>query len=274
MNVFRHSRLDGLLVIVAFSQVALWAYAVSNYSTLSPVALLGCGVAIIFMLCMNYQCVAHNFIHNEFFKSKALNYGFSVVNSIALGMPQSVYKAHHVNHHMYNNDGWRSGRAPGDRSSLFYYGDDGKQESLLSYTFLSYFRLDLKKLLAEAWVRSGYLVVAESLALVVFIGGLFLVDSEGVLLFYLPVHYLGTSFASMENYAEHHGCEPAAENRNSVSCYGFFYNLLWFNNGYHQEHHSEPGVHWTQLPSVTKKLPSKNARRVVNGCHLFGLLRK
>jgi hypothetical protein len=33
-----------------------------------------------------------------------------------------------------------------------------------------------------------------------------------------------------------------------VSHYGWLYNLLFFNDGYHIEHHAHPGMHWRELP--------------------------
>jgi len=38
--------------------------------------------------------------------------------------------------------------------------------------------------------------------------------------------------------------------RGTVSHYGSLYNLAFFNDGYHVEHHARPGVHWTALPRV------------------------
>jgi len=36
--------------------------------------------------------------------------------------------------------------------------------------------------------------------------------------------------------------------RGTVSHYGAPYNLLFFNDGYHVEHHAHPAAHWTTLP--------------------------
>ena len=36
--------------------------------------------------------------------------------------------------------------------------------------------------------------------------------------------------------------------RGAVSHYGALYNLAFFNDGYHVEHHARPGEHWTRLP--------------------------
>ena len=55
----------------------------------------------------------------------------------------------------------------------------------------------------------------------------------------------------------------------SVSGYGRLYNLIWFNNGYHQEHHWRPQVHWTEVPALRAQLPPETSRRVVRAAHWF-----
>jgi len=44
--------------------------------------------------------------------------------------------------------------------------------------------------------------------------------------------------------------------RGTTSHYGRLYNFLFFNDGYHLEHHARPGVHWRQL-SHQKKLDDR-----------------
>jgi hypothetical protein len=55
-----------------------------------------------------------------------------------------------------------------------------------------------------------------------------------------------------------------------VSTYGWLYNKLWFNDGYHAEHHRTPGAHWSTLPSsalptarTTPRPPVLRAARVL-----------
>jgi hypothetical protein len=57
---------------------------------------------------------------------------------------------------------------------------------------------------------------------------------------YLPGYMLGLTLCYLHGYFEH-----AA---GTTSNYGWFYNWLFFNDGYHLEHHANPGTHWTQLP--------------------------
>jgi len=272
--MFKSSKFDGILVCMGLGQAFLWWFSVSNFSILSGIQITACGIAMIVLLCTNYQCISHNFIHNKFFKWQSLNTIFSIVNSMALGMPQSMYEAHHINHHIHSNDRWNGFKKPRDRSSLYYYGENGEQEPLLRYTFMSYFRLNVIKLFGEAYTRNSALAVTELMTLLSFCGWLIWINYLAFFLFCIPIHFLGTSIASMENYAEHDRCDPSDNQRNSVSCYNRLYNFLWFNNGFHQEHHLEPDVHWTKLPKVKEQLLESKDRIVVKGCHLLGLLEK
>ena len=57
---------------------------------------------------------------------------------------------------------------------------------------------------------------------------------------YLPGLGLGLCLCQLQGHYEHV--------RGTVSHYGCLYNLLFFNDGYHVEHHLRPAEHWTQLP--------------------------
>jgi hypothetical protein len=61
------------------------------------------------------------------------------------------------------------------------------------------------------------------------------------LLIYLPGWLVGLCLCWLQGHYEHA--------RGTTSHYGRIYNFLFFNDGYHVEHHRRPGVHWTRLPS-------------------------
>ena len=92
-----------------------------------------------------------------------------------------------------------------------------------------------------------------------------------------PAHQFGAAAPSRgkggehsrEHYLEHYGATPGDRRTDSVSSYGRLYNLIWFNNGYHQEHHFRPQVHWTRVPEVKSLLPPESERRTVRGAHWF-----
>lgn len=57
---------------------------------------------------------------------------------------------------------------------------------------------------------------------------------------YLPGWVLGLFLCFLQGHYEHV--------RGAVSHYGRLYNWLFFNDGYHVEHHARPKEHWTRLP--------------------------
>lgn len=60
---------------------------------------------------------------------------------------------------------------------------------------------------------------------------------------YLPGYVVGLLLCHLHGYYEHV--------RGTTSHYGWSYNWLFFNDGYHVEHHASPGTHWSRLPSRT-----------------------
>ena len=56
---------------------------------------------------------------------------------------------------------------------------------------------------------------------------------------YLPGYIAGLGLCALHGHYEHAN--------GTTSHYGMLYNLLFFNDGYHAEHHAHPGLHWTRL---------------------------
>jgi hypothetical protein len=59
---------------------------------------------------------------------------------------------------------------------------------------------------------------------------------------YLPGYMAGLALCYIHSYFEHA--------HTTKSNYGHFYNAVFFNDGYHVEHHFRPSEHWTRLPQV------------------------
>ena len=148
--LFRYSPLDAVLALSAVGIVALLVATFLCFDNLSWWVLGPAFVVIAGSYCWNLQCISHNFIHNPFFSRPWLNRTFSVLNSLALGVPQILYHHYHLNHHWGDSDAKGPDGSTRDWSSIYRHSN---------------------------------------------------------------------------SYA------------NSVSSYNWLYNFLWFNNGYHQEHH-------------------------------------
>lgn len=75
----------------------------------------------------------------------------------------------------------------------------------------------------------------------------FVVAPKLFLFGYAPGYLLGMALARLQGDMEHARSErPEA----GVSHYGSLYNFLWFNDGYHAEHHLSPRAHWTRVPAL------------------------
>jgi len=85
----------------------------------------------------------------------------------------------------------------------------------------------------RAWLAEGALVLALWATMWTLVPKFFLAV-------YLPGWLLGLGLCQLQGYFEH--------TRGTVSNYGRLYNWLFFNDGYHVEHHARPTRHWTELP--------------------------
>lgn len=267
-HVFAHSLRDGNLVLVALAGVAALAWSAWLWNEAHPGALAALWLAQVLLLCTNYQCVAHNFVHNEFFGPRWANALMSMLNSVALCFPQSVFREHHFNHHRYNNLAPADGQE-GDLSSLQRFSRvPGQPEPLWRYALLSPLRADVLRYARAAFTAGrGRQVMLDSAAVVSVMAGLAWWMPGYFFVYYLPLLYFGHVVTYTEGYFEHHRAVPGDRQRNAVSCYSRWYNFIWFNNGYHQEHHCYPGVHWTRIAAMRERMLPESERRVVPHAH-------
>lgn len=274
--IFAHSRKDCFLVLLSAVNLGVIVFGLFAYNGLRWSSLLLLAGALIFLNCTNYQCVAHNFLHNPFFRTAWLNNFFSVLNSLSLGVPQTLYKYHHLNHHQFNNDPRDSKTGTTrDHSSTFRHARTlGREENILTYALFGPLRTDLVSLYKAAHShRRGTMVWVEAAAMLAFAVILVRLNPPYAVKFLLPVWYLGQAAALAENYLEHHFAIPGDRLTDSVSCYNRLYNVLWFNNGFHQEHHFRPTVHWTKISELRTVMLPETRRRVVRFAHWFNFSR-
>lgn len=271
-RIFAHSRLDSLLLLATGVQFVVLEFACWTCGTVHWSVTLALGTLTLFLILTNSENVAHNFIHTPFFRSPRWNFAFGVFNSLLLGHPQTIYRLQHLQHHKYNNDlpDPQTGTTK-DFTSTWRFGQPPKREEhILSYALLSYFRTDYKVIWREIRRQRLTTNVACEVAVMIAAVALLAVGNwRGLLFFYLPVWYLGTAAGMAQNYLEHYGATPGNRKTDSVSCYNRLYNFIWFNHGYHQEHHLRPQVHWTRLAELRDLLPPESERRVAKGAHWF-----
>jgi hypothetical protein len=85
---------------------------------------------------------------------------------------------------------------------------------------------------SHCW-REGTLVIGVGLAVLAW-------QPEVFAATYLPGWLAGLALCQIQGHFEHH--------HGTTSHYGWLYNRLFFNDGFHVEHHARPAQHWTQLP--------------------------
>jgi hypothetical protein len=115
------------------------------------------------------------------------------------------------------------------------------------------------------WDRFHGAWLGEVVLVILLWTGLIAFAPQFLLTVYLPGWIVGLALCELHGRFEHsHG---------TVSHYGRLYNTLFFNDGYHFEHHARPGRHWTAL-SVTREAPQVNVSRwpaVLRWLELCGL---
>jgi hypothetical protein len=89
-------------------------------------------------------------------------------------------------------------------------------------------------------------LAAEAAAILVLWCGLLAHSPRAFLTAYLPGYALGLLLCRLQGEMEH---RQTRSRTRGVSYYGRLYNWLWFNDGYHAEHHRFPSEHWTRLPA-------------------------
>lgn len=252
----KDTHLDWLLVIVTALTVALPFLGAFN-----KVNWLFFGVVYVVLSNLHLNGSMHYHIHRPMFKSGILNSLYEYLCSIPNLVSFEAYKFIHIEHHKYTNDRLVNGRV-GDPVSTYRRGN-GKEESFWKYVIYSsyrdnFFSSDLfpkKDTTDWAKFKVQNLLGIVALAAVILINPLF-----GIC--YIAAIFLSTVVNAALSFNEHHkAMDHEDPSKDSVSCYNKLYNFLFFNTGYHQEHHYRPGVHWTKLPDLTKQLP-KNRRTV------------
>jgi fatty acid desaturase len=268
--------MDAIPVACALLQFAGLILVYAYFPALPFWALLAAGAIYSVSISWNLNGIAHNFIHNPYFRSHALNRAFSLLESLTLGISQAFYDCVHMRHHQGNSDKPSNGDTV-DWLSIYRHGHDGEAENVWSYMFLSYFRDDPKAIYREIAKKNpedARWGIFEIVAFVLFYGILFVFNWH-FLLWFLPFYYFGHCLSHLNGYYEHFAGNPDKPIAWGVSTYNKLYNLTWFNNGYHAEHHYRPKLHWTKMKQFHEIIAEEQQRegvRVIRPPHALGFL--
>jgi len=254
-----------LLLLAAIFPVAPWWL------------LLVMGLIYAISISWNINGISHNFLHNPFFVSEGLNRAFSMVLSLTMFFSQAFYEDVHTRHHIGNGDRLDSEGKTVDPLSIYGHGQNDKPEGVWPYTFLGFFRDDVGltyRHLKRRYPENARWGIIEIGAVVLFTIALLVWNWEFVV-FLLPFYYLGNCLSSLNGYYEHLGSNPDLPVAWGVSSYNRFYNWLWFNNGYHAEHHYRPRHHWTKMQELREQIAGQQqsaGTHVISTCHALGFL--
>ena len=235
------------------------------------------GLVYSISISWNINGVAHNFIHNPYFRSKLLNRFFSLYESLVLGFSQTLYNCVHKRHHQGNSDRPNEKGETIDWLSIYRHSENGKAENVWAYTFFGYFRDDAARTYRVLKARNR-VDARWGLAEISCVGVLYLavlVLNWRFMLYFLPFYYFGHSLSNLNGYYRHYGANPDLPIAWGVSNYGLLYNFIWFNNGYHAEHHYRPRIHWTKMKKLHEEIKQEMESagvRVICTPHALGFL--
>lgn len=279
MKVWKYTALDATMPTLSVGQFCITLLLAASWERSTPAARVGGFALLVLMTTYNIIVVSHLFTHAPWFESQLLNGLASMLNSVNIGQSVQAYQLTHVrNHHRYNNDRKGPDGKTKDLSSTFMDGVGDEHASLSRYALLgaastlvsvggellSVTRLwrvgeheqSLVALASKTRARRARELrqvrldrAAHFLALSLFVT----LSWRWTLFCYLPAFYSALALVNVQNYYEHYSAAPENNYADSASYYGRLYNLLTFNDGYHQEHHLRPHAHWRTMPDVRRK---------------------
>lgn len=277
-GLFRYTAWDAIPALLAYLHLALLLAFFFAWPEMSWPARIAGAVVYALAIGWNLDSVSHNFIHNPFFRSPALNRITDFVLTFSLGTPQTMYRFVHMRHHAGNSDRPGEDGRTVDPISIYRYGADGHAEPMLSYVLLQFWRDDGPfEVAGQIRARrpcEARQALQEFWAMLALYGAMAIMHWQFVALL-APFYYLGQCLSMLIAYYEHLGADPLHRPAMGVSTYGRLYNILFLNNGYHAEHHHQPKQHWTRMRALrddTRRQGLAARVRVLRIAHPLGFL--
>lgn len=205
--------------------------------------------------------VTHNHNHRPTFHGRRWNNAFGHVLTFFYGYPTLLWvPTHNLNHHHFVN-------RPGDATATWRYTNRNNFLIAITYPFVSGFhqrepirgymaRIRAKKPGLYSRIRFQYLFWFGSQAFMLWLAAHFYHQQQvglGLYLWFfacaLPA-FLSLTVIMVFNYLQHVHTDAWSERDHSRNFTGWWFNFLFFNNGYHTSHHDAPSLHWSKLPAA------------------------
>jgi len=207
----------------------------------------------------------------------------SLVITLALISPQTMYRYIHLKHHSGNADRPDETGVTIDPLSIYQHGHEGKPEPVLSYVILQFFRDDdpfeLARRIGEKRPQEAKQALFEFWSIIALYGVLLAIGVFTGRWPFVPLivaaSYLGQCVSNLCGYYEHLGGDPDQPIAWGVSTYSKTYNWVFLYNGYHAEHHYRPRVHWTKMVALHSQIAEQQRRAgvaVIGPAHFLGFL--
>jgi fatty acid desaturase len=276
-KLFAYSRVDAIPVLAALAHFSYVIFLFLAFKHLAWYWLVPLGLIYSVSISWNINGISHNFLHNPYFRSRILNRCFSLMESVTMGFSQVFYTNIHKWHHVGNADLPDEQGNTTDPLSIYKHGHEGKPENIFTYVFLSYFRDDPKQIFRDIHrlsPRDAWWGIVEIAAFACCFAAGFILNWK-FMLYFLPFYYFGHCLSYLNGYYLHLGGNPDVPIAWGVSSYHKLYNWLWFNNGYHAEHHYRPRMHWTLMHRFHEDIAEQQKAahvRVIKPPHGLGFL--
>lgn len=244
MSIFRY-RADIPAVLLVLAVLA--AQLVIFFGVDSHAAALG-WVVLLSVVQVSAGAICHNHHHVHTFNKRWLNRLYECVLYLQTGTSPLSWTLHHnIGHHGHyltpeeDPSGWRHA--------------DGRPMGRLYYVLYNTVRIypEIRRIgqgHPELYRRFKRLFVLANLPLLV----LALIDPVRTLVvFVLPM--IGQLLVLLDNtYGQHAGTGTEDHYQASRNVEMRLYNLSSWNLGYHTAHHLHPGVHWSRLPELHRRI--------------------
>ncbi len=226
-----------------------------------------CDPALVIYLCpfscylaISLGTVTHNHNHRPTFYGRRWNHAFGHVLTFFYGYPSLMWvPTHNLNHHQFVN-------RPGDATATWRYTNKHNFLVAITYPLVSGFhqripimhyldRVKRKKPNLYSIIRMQYISWIGSYLVMGALAGFLYSTQPGLGLYLwlfaviLPA-ILSTTVIMVFNYIQHVHTDAWSEHDHSRNFTGWWFNFLFFNNGYHTAHHDDPGLHWSELPQA------------------------